>query len=85
MHIHKNRDTLVFNVIGSSLKYDVRNVNDIIPKENVIILEGHISPPVPSTTYATPLTNIYDIGIAIAYVNHHPLFFNHSKFTGAYI
>jgi hypothetical protein len=83
--MHKNIHTPVFKVTGSLLKYDVKNAKDTIPKEKPIIREGHISPPVPKTTYSTPLINIKDIGIAAIYGKNEPLSLNHSILTGAYI
>lgn len=75
--------TPVFNVIGSLLKYDVKNENDITPTEKPIIREGHISPPVPETIYPIPLIKKKAIGMDKRYGNHQPLFFNHSNLIGA--
>jgi|TARA_R110001592_G_scaffold77586_1_gene233425 hypothetical protein len=71
--------------MGSLLKWDVKNEKETTPTENPMILDGHISPPVPATICWTPFINIKDIGIAMKYGNHQPLPLSHSNLTGPYI
>ena len=40
----KNSDTIVFVVMPSPRKYQVKNVNEIIPEPNAINLPGHNKP-----------------------------------------
>ena len=40
----KNNDTIVFVVIPSPKRYQVKNVNEIIPEPNAINLPGHKRP-----------------------------------------
>jgi hypothetical protein len=40
----KDNDTIVFKVIPSPRKNQVKNVNDIIPEPNAINLPGHNRP-----------------------------------------
>jgi hypothetical protein len=81
----KSRETAVFMVIPSSLKYHVNTAKDITPNVKVRNLLGYMSPLNASQHNLIACIKINVVGIAMTYTTQLLLSFNQSIFNIPYI